>query len=701
MTCVLRGKQDSCRYTDDKPKDDALILNIHSRNLQVEAPGSKGGSSSPESSPSAKESPDLSGFGYSDVNAHNVLGIFKKLGHLETGLTHTPHCKSNTVSLSHASSETYRAVIKRLPCRTCVDHLVQVFFTEVNWQFAIVDRNVFDDQLKEYYRYQSASILEPQHEIPIDQLTFPALLFQIIGLAVQFLPAQAVQSLHSACLRGIPRDGKRDPQSCHTIQLLNLVGKNAINLTYIQAEFLWISWLKNCGFIAEAWHALAQTIMDAQDIGLHRDDGKVDAIDAEDVCEQLWQLVLRRRTMLYLYLWDSEMGIVLGKSFTLTLSDCNLVPPTDCEIPTNRKSTAPLPRSPNEKPNEYTIRFLESRLTSTLHEVKALEAEGPYPRDYSKVERLHQQALGYIDDIPAIYRSENPDTSYDLECPWLPAQREYLCSGAWLFVLSIHRTYLFSIPKSREAIMRSGIETLRAQQRFFNCLQPHHYKLFTLTYLSAEPAISMLAVLITFPKEHGDLVGEAFRCIREALWRLNQIRDTNKIAGPGADVIQNLLGRAELKHKHVLTGNAESLTTSTRSSELSSVTPSSYPESLQGSSLNPGNTEQQAQYHAPQFLNMADWSSLSTFQQTNTSAQPYSNTSYAFNEFPLRPLADLAYHDLTTSQPFDLGSQGNGSAFDASVGWQHMAPQFLGTFDDNSFWNFMNTSTLTFADANS
>ncbi|KAI1629563.1 hypothetical protein EDD37DRAFT_59029 [Exophiala viscosa] len=686
MTCVLRGKQDSCRYTDDKS----------GRAWQDENSEPKGRSSSPESSPPKQDNPDLSSFGYSDVNAHNVLGIVKKLEHLETGNTHTPRRKTNTVSLSHASSETYRALIKRLPCRTCVEHLVQVFFTEVNWQFAIVDRNIFDDQLTEYYRYQSASILEPQDQIPTDQLTFPALLFQVIGLAVQFLPAQAGQGLHSACLRGIPRDGKYDLQGCHTMQLLNLVGKNAMNLTYIQAEFLRISWLKNCGFIAEAWHALAQTIMDAQDIGLHRDDFKVDASDAEEVCEQLWQILLRRRTMMNLYLWDSEMGIVLGKSFTITLSDCNIVPPTDCDIPTNRRSTAPLPRALDEKPNEFTLRFLESRLTSNLHEVKALEAEGPYPRDYSKVERLHQQAIGYIDSMPAIYRSEFSDTSYDLECPWLPAQREYLCSGGWLFVLLIHRTYLFSIPKSREAIMRAGIEALRAQQRFFILLQPHHHKLFTLTYLSAEPAISMLAVLITFPEEHGDLVEEAFRCIREALWRLNQIRGTNNIAGPGANVIQNLLGRAELKHKHILTGNAESLTTGTRSSDLSSVTQSPHQESLQGSSLTSENADQQAQYRAPQFLNMADWSSLSTFQQANTTAQPAGNTNYALNESPLRPLVDLAYHDLTTSHPFELGSQGTGSVFDVSMGSQQMAAQFQGTFDDNSFWNFMNTNTLTF-----
>lgn len=391
--------------------------------------------------------------------------------------------------------------------------------------------------------------------------------------------------------------------------------------------------------------------------------------------------------------------MVLGKSLTLNLSDCNIVPPTDCEIPTNRKSTAALPRAPDEKPNEYTIRFLEYQLTSNLHGVKALEAEGPYPRDYGKVERLHQLAVSYLDTVPAIYRSDNPDTSFDRECPWLPAQREHLCSAAWIFVLLLHRTYLFSIPKSREAIMRAGIETLRAQQRFFDLLQPHHYKLFTLTYLSTDPAISMLAVLITYPKEQGEWVGQAFRCIREALWRLNRIRGANKIAGQGADVIQNLLGRAEQKHKEILTSSAQSLTASTRSSDQFSLTPSPYQESLQGPSVSPNTTDQEAQYRPPHVLNMADWSALSTFQPSSTTVQLVGNTGFAFDGPPLRPLVDLAYHDLTASQPFGVAGQGSEFTFDVSVGSQQMPQQFQGDFDNNSFWNYMNTGTLTFGEA--
>lgn len=272
--------------------------------MQVEVAEPKGWSSSPDSCQSAKENPDLSGFGYSNVNAHNVLGIVKKLDHLETGSTHTPPRRSTTVSLSLASLEIYQAVIKRLPCRACIDRLVEIFFTEVNWQFAIVDRNILQTQLNEYRQFSAAPIVEPQRDFPSDQLTFLALLFQVIGLAIQFLPAQAAHGLHPSCLRSISRDAKDDKRDCYTMELLNLLGKDAIDLTYIQAEFLRVSWLKNCGLIAEAWHALAQTIMDAQDIGLHRDDGKVDANDAEDVCEQLWQILLRRRTMMNLYLWD-------------------------------------------------------------------------------------------------------------------------------------------------------------------------------------------------------------------------------------------------------------------------------------------------------------------------------------------------------------------------------------------------------------
>lgn len=145
---------------------------------------------------------------------------------------------------------------------------------------------------------------ESYHDIPTDLITFTALLFIVLALASQFLPPDGSRRLHSSCLWGIPTHEKSHEHDCSTLQLLGLLDKDAIDLTYVQAEFLMVSWLKNRGAIAEAWHTLAQAVMDAQEIGLHRDECKLHADSSENVCEQLWKILMRRRTMMNLFLWD-------------------------------------------------------------------------------------------------------------------------------------------------------------------------------------------------------------------------------------------------------------------------------------------------------------------------------------------------------------------------------------------------------------
>ncbi|KIW18742.1 hypothetical protein PV08_03031 [Exophiala spinifera] len=676
MTCVFRGKQDSCNYGDVDPE-------------RVAQSGASATGSSREKSQEPSPQNDhsyLTSFGYSHVNAHNTLGIVKKLEQLETGITRSVAQKNNTVKLNHSSFEIYRSIIRRLPCHGCVNHLVGVFFQDFNWQYAILERSFFDEQLQKYYQQPIDDLSEFYHSIPTDLVTIPALIFIVLALALQFLPPDGSRSLHSSCLWGIPGDEQNYEHRCPTKQLLGLLGKDAISLTYIQAEFLMVAWLKNRGAIAESWHTLAQTVMDAQEIGLHRDEGKLYADGVENVCEQLWKTLMRRRTMLNLFLWDSEMGMVLGKSLTLSVKDCLIIPPTDCEVPRDRKAIAPSPRSPFDKPSVFTLHQLEYQLISHIHDIKALEAEGPYPRDYSKVERLHQRAIEFIDNIPPIYRSGNPDTSFDDQCPWLPAQREYLSSNAWLFLLLLHRTYIFSVARSRSVIMKAGIHLLHAQQRYFRSLQPHHYKLFTLAYISVDPAVSMLAVLITYPEEEKGLVPEAFRCIRETRWRLNHIRDSNIVAGQGADVIQSLLARAEKKHVQALTASTH--TPASVMEALDHITQSSGKESFRANTAGTG-VDEQVQY--PDAVgSLADWPSLTMYNRSVDAGQVRGEMAYSFNDTPLRPTADLTYCDLAIDGSFQYPASLDQPVTSSSTVNQPLSGQFRGSFDDDSFWRFVN-----------
>ncbi|OCT51656.1 hypothetical protein CLCR_08064 [Cladophialophora carrionii] len=683
MTCVLRGKQDSCTYGD-------AISGVKRSHLSAKGPNTNGFSKQPEveaheyspTNGGESRSPDLAAYGYSSVNVHNSLGILQKLENLEVGGTRkSPPRKQRKITLCRPALDIYRAVLKQLPCPSCVRHLVAVFFNEVNWQYTILDRNYFIPKLEEYYQHYPLQPPSPPADTTVssEKLIFSALIFQVLAYALQFIPARYSENLHPPCLKDIDEDGDGVSEDA-TMRLLSLLPKDVINLDYIAAQILRTAWLKNRGLIAEAWLVVAQAAINAQEMGLHRDDGKLYASDAESAIEELWEVVLRRRLMLNLYLWDSQMGMVLGKPLNFKPNDYTIIVPTDCEIPRNRTSMAPFQRAESDKPNTFTVRLLEYHIHKYLPQVRELEAQGPYPRDYGKVERLHQIALDYIASIPPIYRFENADRSYDVECPHLASQREFLCATVWLFVLMLHRTYIFSIAKSRTEILKAGIEMLNAQQRFFLTLEPHHYRMFTLAYLTVEPCVSMLAVLIAFPCENADLVAEAFRCIKESLSRVNTIRRTNRVAGQGADVIHNLLLRAEKNRPSPSLGSKPSTSPSEgRSSEVL-MTPSSH-----GAGPFYPMAEQPLMFaNNTTFAEMADWNMQ--FQQTSSMAPAPVSSGYTFNDTPFRPVADLTYNDVALAMSEEGFSAESGSERMST----EMPQQFRGEFGEGSFWSFVN-----------
>ena len=236
---------------------------------------------------------------------HNSLGILQKLEVLELGGLQRPSSKQRDIALPRQAADAYRCVLKKLPCPSCVRSLVSVFFDEANWQYTILDRNYFIPKLERYYQQHPLPSLGflAESAFSSDKLIFSALLFQVLAYTLQFLPAGEFESLHTSCLDGVAGDGNGTSEDATSL-LLDLLPKDVINLDYIATQILRTAWLKNRGLIAESWLVLVQATVNAQEIGLHRDDGKLYASDAESAVEELWDVMLRRRLMVNLYLWD-------------------------------------------------------------------------------------------------------------------------------------------------------------------------------------------------------------------------------------------------------------------------------------------------------------------------------------------------------------------------------------------------------------
>ena len=238
---------------------------------------------------------------------------------------------------------------------------------------------------------------------------------------------------------------------------------------------------------------------------------------------------------------NSEMATVLGKPMNLKIHECKMALPLDTETPPDWERSLPSERQDFERPGMFSFRLVEYRLQKFLPEIRSLESGGPSWEDLATVQRLHAQAIEYIESLPSHYRFLHPNGMHDNECPWLIPQRFYLRSITWFFVLALHKPYIFLSARSREEAVKAGTSLLRAQQDMYDSIEAHHYRLFTLVFMTLEPTVVLLSILMSFPDDSRPHAPEILSMVQDGLLRLRAIQTVNPMANTAADMIQRLL----------------------------------------------------------------------------------------------------------------------------------------------------------------
>jgi hypothetical protein len=178
--------------------------------------------------------------------------------------------------------------------------------------------------------------------------------------------------------------------------------------------------------------------------------------------------------------WDLHMAIVLGRPTSI---DVNAVPPTlpvDAPVPKERSKTPIVPRGEDDPPTPLTRAIWGYQSMTPLRGILDLEKEGACPKDFSKVDKLHQELLDLEANTPPYFRLENPDTRFDnlSECYWLKYVRATLPQLISFNLMALHRPYIFTRPKSRTEALQASLNMLKAQRMHFQSLQPHQYKTY-------------------------------------------------------------------------------------------------------------------------------------------------------------------------------------------------------------------------------
>ena len=137
--------------------------------------------------------------------------------------------------------------------------------------------------------------------------------------------------------------------------------------------------------------------------------------------------------------------------------------PIDVPYPHSFSDTQVFPRNPDIDPPTPLVRSLwVSELTGPLREIQDLEAEGPTPKDYSKVDRLHEKIMELDEKKPAVLRLKNPDSRWDHLPPlkWLRESRFSVAQLHEFSLLALHRPYVFSREESRSAALTASVNML-------------------------------------------------------------------------------------------------------------------------------------------------------------------------------------------------------------------------------------------------
>jgi hypothetical protein len=170
--------------------------------------------------------------------------------------------------------------------------------------------------------------------------------------------------------------------------------------------------------------------------------------------------------------------------------------------------------------------------------MRALKADRPRPKDYAVVRRLHEEISSLVEALPAFLRLKNPDTTWDLDYPYLPQLRQELQVMTNLFLMTLHRPHIISNLESRKAALQAALETLDCQQCFFAQAKQHQYRLFGLAFYTVDASFLVSIIMILFPPQNHETKQKVNHSLQQAIESLSRIKSFNPTAASGLDIVQ-------------------------------------------------------------------------------------------------------------------------------------------------------------------
>ncbi|KAI0137118.1 fungal-specific transcription factor domain-containing protein [Xylariales sp. AK1849] len=741
--CVSRGKQSSCRYETGTPL--------------AEDQQRKGLAAHGERPPIAETLENIpikpADFGYSNSGSSSTLGFLKKIESVGAGKSLSSVREEVQETDHFGSRERYKSLVRHLPARTFVEKLVDIYFDQFNWMYYGLDEAIFHEYLEQWYNlpFHLLSSAGPQGIEPALR-SFPALLFQILATSLLAVYDEEDENFASLKYAGNMTFEDLALEYSETgVALLTLLGKRQMTVSTALAGWVRAAFLKYTGQVTEAWHQVGTAIRDAQEIGLHRDqfDPAPDPADnTETALEALWTAQIRRKVWMTLVSWDLHTGAVLGRPTSVDHRTLKRTAPVDAPIPKDRRKTPIFPRGENDPPTPLTRALWSYEMIRPLRDILDLEKEGPFPKDFSKVEKLHRELLELQERTPPYFRLENPDTRFDHlpKCGWLPQVRPTLPQLLAFNFMALHRPYIFTRSSSRHEALKASLYMLEAQRIHFQGLSPQQYKTFSLFFGTFDAIVMTASIYILFPKEHPELLRDCLQHFQWGVERFEAMSGRNRLAGAALGVLNAIYIRLKKAIGHGFLNRAcpQSFTCEgSHEEQRDDGNSNGEAANLDGSDTqmsasiepSPNNDDTSHNHNLPlasasgcSILPPSDQGTNPTTTSASTVLTPGTDifttpdwsfpTGFDFSSLPpMYPMGDVAYNDLTgikdgglmasntvtvpassqwsstviTTDATMAGLRGLGSNVGAVDGSNQDVPySFGGEFGNDTIWNLLN-----------
>lgn len=162
--------------------------------------------------------------------------------------------------MSSSTKHRYQELVAQLPQRNVITELINILTSELHWLAITIEQQFLNTALSDWYLATDVITSGRLSDLQDDVLHFPALLFQLLAVALQLSP-QGWKRPDMLLVDG--PDGQENLSIRYSrlgVGVMDSIGRNRPTITSIQHDFLLGLWLKNCSQGTEAWRALNSAI---------------------------------------------------------------------------------------------------------------------------------------------------------------------------------------------------------------------------------------------------------------------------------------------------------------------------------------------------------------------------------------------------------------------------------------------------------